>query len=468
MKNYSERTKDILAKAASEKRRRRRTTAVISTLTCLAVCVSLVLWNPANMPAQQGQYSDSEYAEIIEKLNKLEPAPGSSGSFGDILAGITTDDILGIPDGGAVPEAAPPSGAPNASTGTNKAEDITDIQVDGVDEADLIKRTGQHIYYLRGTSLSVYTIAGEASELVGNYEITFPEYRYKAWNTPEMYLSTDGASITILSYVADNVTRNKYVLALNLDVTDPTQIKETGRMYLAGNYLSSRFTDGNLYVISQFTASTTNYSDPTDFIPYYGTPEESICISPDQIYAPDELTNRNYTVVSKLDGSTLEMLDSAAYLSYSTEVYVSADSIFLTRSYTDTVKNGDTIARTAKTEIARLNYEGQKLVHAGSTIIDGRILNQYSMDQKGDVLRVVSTISRDTYQEFTDGEMTSMSYLDNQLNASLYCIDLNTWETVAAVEAFAPQGEKVRSVRFECLCVYLHPAHGPGVLFRPF
>ena len=35
------------------------------------------------------------------------------------------------------------------------------------------------------------------------------------------------------------------------------------------------------------------------------------------------------------------------------------------------------------------------------------------------------------------------------LNAALYCIDINTWETVAKVENFAPKGETVESVRFD-------------------
>ena len=68
----------------------------------------------------------------------------------------------------------------------------------------------------------------------------------------------------------------------------------------------------------------------------------------------------------------------------------------------------------------------------GSVSVAGTIKNQYSLDEYENILRVATTTG--TIQGS---------------NASLYCIDLSTWKTVAAVENFAPYGETVRSVRFD-------------------
>lgn len=451
MKNYSERTQDILRKARVERQRRRRVTAAVSSVTCLAlvVCISLALFLPQNaLPGELSRYSDSEYYPIITKLNDFRFSDSTSDSFWDKLM---ANGSIDAPIEEAVPNTPVPDDmpVPDSSTSANGAVEITDLQVADVGEADRIKRTGSHIFYLRDTDLYVYSIAGEASREVGRYTFQDPEILVPYYDQFVMYLSDDGNTVTILSPVYNSDENQKYTMALNLDVSDPTDITECGRMYVAGNYLSSRLVDGELYLINQFIPDILDFNDPTSFVPYYGTPEGKICVPMDSICSPEELTSIRYTVVCKLDGKTLEMMDTAAYLSYSTEVYVSADSIYLTRSFTDTVKDGNKTTNAAKTEISRLGYDGEKLEDKGSTVIDGRILNQYSMDQQGDILRVVTTIESDTYRESTDGETSSITYLDDQLSASLYCIDLNTWQTVAAVEAFAPFGEEVRSVRFD-------------------
>lgn len=447
MKNYSERTQDILQKAATEKKRRRRITATASSLTCLAlvVCAGLALFLPqSNLPGDLTQYRADTYYPIIAKLSEYQKTHNMAN--GSPLGGIFDGLIQNAPAGdAAMPEAVPDSGINSGST----KEEITDLQVEGVGEADRIKRSENYIYYLRGSELYVYSIAGDNSQEVGSFRIKDSSNLARYDEEREMYLSADGSTITILSPVYRSEDHQKYTMVLNLDVSDPKNIRESGRMYVAGNYLSSRLIDGELYLINQFIPGRMDFEEPTSFVPYYGTPENKTCIPIEDIFFPDELTSSRYTVVCKLDGKTLEMTDTAAYLSYSTEVYVSKDSIYLTRSFTDTSENGNKTTRTAKTEISRLCYTGDKLENKGNTVIDGRIHNQYSMDQQEDILRVVTTIDSDTYREHTDGELSSMTFLDSVLSASLYCIDLNTWKIAASVEAFAPQGEEVRSVRFD-------------------
>ena len=73
------------------------------------------------------------------------------------------------------------------------------------------------------------------------------------------------------------------------------------------------------------------------------------------------------------------------------------------------------------------------------------MLDQYSLDQYGDILRVVTTTRADGESVSGMDAMTSIG----ATNTSLYCIDLTKMDIVASVESFAPEGEVVRSARFD-------------------
>ena len=74
--------------------------------------------------------------------------------------------------------------------GTGKYEEVTDNQVEGVIEADLIKRSDKYIYYLCGDDLYVYTIDKNSSKCVGNRRINFLEGDGHFY-AQEMFLSED-------------------------------------------------------------------------------------------------------------------------------------------------------------------------------------------------------------------------------------------------------------------------------------
>lgn len=102
------------------------------------------------------------------------------------------------------------------------------------------------------------------------------------------------------------------------------------------------------------------------------------------------------------------------------------------------------------TEISALSYTGEQFKLLGSIAVKGTVKDQYSLDEHEGILRVVTTTSLDRTIEWSNGEIASI--LRDSISgtsASLYCIDLSTWEIVAEVENFAPKGETVESVRFD-------------------
>lgn len=458
---------------------------------------ALVLFTPYSLFATPDNslqsYRGSEYYPVIEKIHELTKTKNEGttyknnfekwtsgllgGAIGDMApTAPTTPEDAGNDDmwaaGDSTAEAAPE--VPDAGEDSNgNYEETTDNQVEGVIEADLLKRSSTHAFYLTGVHssiwnengyyesvnaplLRVYSIAGTASKQVESYRIE-PDAGMKFRSTvTEMYLSEDCTTLTVFSGVYDG-ENNAYTAVISLDVSDPTDVREISRMYLSGGYLSSRLVNGELLVINAYGVSRhPDFDDESTFLPQYGDGKDMQSVAAEDIVCPDVATSTSYTVVTKLDGKTLEVEDSVALLSYSQEVYVSATNLFLTQNYTDIDElGGGKWEQLAKTNISCVNYADEGLQMTGTACVDGRVKNQYSMDEYENVLRVVTTYSRTVFEERNGYGYNWMTTLSSETNANLYCIDLTSFERVASVEKFAPTGETAESVRFNGTKAYV-------------
>lgn len=435
MKTYNERTQSIIEKAEKRKAENRRNKRWIAATCCslaLVLVVSAVAFVPRKSPSQsptEPDYSNHEYAKLISALKPF-----------------AVEQELEMPNYGK-PDLGMPEGAPNGAV-TGTYEEITDNQVAGVTEADLIKRSDKYIYYLRSDSLSVYSIAGEASEEVGTYPFTnTPQVSYTYYANRQMYLSEDCKTITIITGCYFTEDSEAHVAVINLDVSDPANITQSSVRYVSGSYLSSRMVDGALYLMTHyFVPNCPDFQDETTYVPQYGIPGEMESVKMQDICIPGNPTSAMYTVVYRMDGKDLSVEASSALLSYAGEIYMSKENIYLTRGYTDSQEQHGATYRQLMTEITRLNTD---LTVADTYHIPGEINNQFNLDEHKGILRIVTTTGGSIVHETTDGELVSATLDTVPSNASLYCIDLQTGQTVAAVENFAPEGESVQSVRFD-------------------
>lgn len=435
MKTYNERTQSIMEKAEKRKAENRRTKRWIAA-TCCSLAFILILsalpfvpWNQLQKNPSEPDYSNHEYAKLISALKPF--ATEDKGSHDDI----------------EMPDLMLPEGVPSTDV-AGKYEEITDNQVDGVIESDLIKRSDQYIFYLRSDVLSVYSIAGDASREVGVYPFTdTPQVSYTYYANRQMYLSEDCKTITIITgcYFTENSTAN--VAVINLDVSDPANIIQSSVQYMSGSYLSSRMVDGQLYLMTHyFVPRCPDFQDETTYVPQYGLPGEMESVKMQDICIPDKPNSAMYTVVYRMDGKDLSVKATSALLSYAGEIYMSKENIFLTRGYTDVQEKNGATYRQFMTEITRLNVA---LDVVSTYQVAGEINNQFNLDEYGGILRIVTTTGGSIVHESTNGETVS-AYIDTiPSNANLSCISLETGEMVASVENFAPEGESVQSVRFD-------------------
>lgn len=449
MKTYEERTQSVGKKIRVRKLRRRA--AVAAAIMCLAV-FSAVLFVPydRSMP-DVTMYAGSDYYGIIQLLNEYDYQPPayknnfekwskslSRSLYKGVMMNGGSDMALGMDPGAAMPEM-------DAGIGT----EITDHQVAGVYEGDLIKRTESHVYYLKSNALEIYSIAGKNSQWVGSWKLEDDGFVYAQ---REMYLSADGKTVTLIlprcGLFGDKVN---YVRVLSLNTADPANVTVKKDFCITGAPLSSRMVEGRLLLMTQYTIDQKpEFDDASTYVPMMGTPENMAPIPGDSIVLPDQMTSRRYTVVTMLEEETLDFVDAGAFLCYSPDLYVSRDRIYATRAYTASKDLGDGMTlRTAMTEIACMGYGKEGFADLGSFSLEGSVLNQYSMDEHEGVFRVVTETLATQQKTHVHGDYSYNTTMSSQRNANLTCFEVDTWKQLAQVESFAPDGETVESVRFD-------------------
>jgi len=442
---YIEEANPAKAKAIREKRLNKTMVIIAACICCAFTVLNVWLFLPIkNELPDVSQYKNNEYYEVIQNLNKVMNAskPKYANNFDKYIMSndFTLFGMFAKKDSKDEFMTGAAAGVDETmlGEGSERYEEVTDNQVNAVIEADKIKRSDKYIYHMNREGISIYTIDKEESKKIGTYKFNSS----KGYNT-EFYLSKDCKTITIIYEI---FAGERTIVLKTLDVSDPTNIKEKKTVSIKGAYISSRYVNDELLIISRFNASNVDFSNESTFIPQIDTGEGYKSIPASCITMPDEITNTQYTFVTKFDANTLELCDMAAYLSYSKTVYVTAENVYLTYGYTKEIEHKDSVSDVDKTDIICLNYAGDTFTQKGAITIDGMVKNQYSLDEYNGILRVVTTTRH--FRE-NKNDRIKVAYVDTGRNAALYCIDLSKWEVVSSVVNFAPWGETVRSVRFD-------------------
>jgi uncharacterized secreted protein with C-terminal beta-propeller domain len=133
-------------------------------------------------------------------------------------------------------------------------------------------------------------------------------------------------------------------------------------------------------------------------------------------------------------------------------VYVSNDYVYVGRSFNQKqVASKNTNLEIKMTEIIPIYYKGDGLDVKKSVTVAGEINDQYSLDEYEGNLRVVTTTEES--EIYTDGRYNSTKSV--KTNANLYVVGLESMQITAYVRNFAPEGESVRSARFDKNMVYV-------------
>lgn len=490
MKTSDERINSINNKVKTK--RKQRTVIWTSTVcACLFLALTVVCSLPilgSDVPPINA-YKGNEYYPLIQKINERYESDKHSifQQWGDA---INQWGAVGDASGVITPDVDAPSVTyPSTSEGdnnSNKYEETTLNQVDGVIEGDLLKRSTTHAFYLQnGYSkndepcllLKVYKLAAGDTEVVAEYYVRAKDgtsfSQYSSYIDAEMFVNADATRLTIIAPCLSE-QRVVYTTVISLDISDVYAIAEVNRVYVSGKYLSSRLVDGKLLVITNFSAGNygsygygqIDYDKMETYIPQCGSTLNSDFIPMKDIYLPNNCLSVNYTVLAIMDETSLEVDDSQAVFSYAQDVYVSREYIVVARNNRYYYANGfdygneisvdkaesQTSSKQIMTcEMVALKY-GNGIDKLGETGVEGCIKDRYSMDEKDGILRVFTTTRHKAHPFVWENK--------DSLNVNLYCINLNTMKVVASKERFAPAGDEVKSARFEGDKAYVCTARG--------
>ncbi len=476
MKSYKERTKTVIDKIERHdtkggytvknggntlalKRRKRIIIWTAFATVCLAILVSfnLILFLPYPVAPEISAYRDSEYYGLISVVNGIARKNPYKNNFdkwtsqlgygnkgdaiapGDINTGITAPGID-----------YPADDATN--DGNGDYVENTNNQVKAVTEADLLKRSTDYAFYLStgdGIELLAYKLNGKSTALTSSYKVQSEKNTYYYFNTCEAYLSADCKTITVICGLYDTKEKQTYTCIVNLDVSNVNDVKESGRIYVSGSYISSRLVKGKLLLFTNYAVKyNPDFSNEKDFVPQTGTLNNLKSLPMEDIVYSENATSARYTVVCSLEQSSLEINSNYAFLSFSQEAYVSESNIFLTRAYNGGDYNAD-VYYDRMTDITCVSYADGKLDLVNTATVPGTVLNQYSMDEYNGVLRVVTQYY--VLESYDEGK----TYYRDYIGASLFCIDLESFEICADYKEFCPNGERVYSVRFDGNTAYV-------------
>ncbi|RED85269.1 beta-propeller domain-containing protein [Cohnella phaseoli] len=409
--------------------------------------------DPAALPAI-GTYK--KLSELIGKANER----GNLYRRGDILFTTTEGGMMESPVAESPLNVAPV--AEESLTGAVPTDDYsrTNVQTEGVDEADWAKTDGRFVYQISGSRVLIAdvsdprapklaaTLEYDATERFVPQELYVDESRLivigQNWISSPVPLvvedegpegsapATDRKGISILPVPEASrsaVTAKIYEIG-NADA--PKLVRETK---LEGQYVTSRKIDDALYIVSnKGYFYPTLYETAQDYEPWYGDTGRSPELKKlpiDRIrYFPGSPDNTTM-LIGALDLSKSDReMQVSAYLGSGQTIYASTKHLYA--AIPEYVAKGDGFQE--RTKVHKFRLDGGSVVYAGEGSVPGTPLNQYSMDEHQGFFRIATT----------KGNMWGSG--EAQSTNNLYVLDEGL-KTVGKLEKLAP-GERIYSVRF--------------------
>ena len=316
----------------------------------------------------------------------------------------------------------------------------TNVQVEGVDEADIVKTDGRYIYYLKYSTLNIIDTEN-GNKLVSTANLSFNN---SSFYPGEIFVKDDKLVIigtkeleSIISNFTGRYNYSAFTVAKVYNIKDRSNPKEERTVEIEGYYLSSRMINNNLYLIS----NDYNYNaylcrereidelNENDFKPRYkdtAVSETRKYVDFDCIWYMPESDDTSYLNIAALDITENTEANISSYLGTGSTIYASENYLFIAKpqyNYSRILKKSD-----QTTKIYKFELKDDKCEFLNEGSVPGTILNQFSMDEKDGYFRIATTNS----------DMTSTN--------NLYVLDKKL-EIIGKVEGLA-EGERIYSVRF--------------------
>lgn len=419
-----------------------------STILAWLICPLTAPIMDFEIPVNRGSYSDGTYYEL----------PTATSSPADV----TTSNNWNVFN----------------SSSTSSDYSTTNIQVENVDEADIVKTDGEYIYSVVDDSVYI-TYAKDANAMENVAKIQEP----LSGVYPEDLIIQDNKLIVI----SGNSTKTIVKIYSLEDKTNPNKIKE---FQLNKEYYTSRYTNGILYIISSGTvkrSSENNLSYKEDGLEV--VPEDP------KAYAIKDLDTSKQTIIASYNLKDNSKINVQSYLMDVENAYISENNMYLVdNDYLETENNlnpkvSDIFGFKGVLGVFKTTSNSKSRKHSkqSSTVykfnfkedgnveyqtkqqVKGRTIDQFSLDEKDGNLRMavsdndgsrVVILNEDLEQigstmDLAEGEeMYSARFMGDRA----YLVTYKNIDPLYSIDLSDPEEPKVLgALKIPGYSTYLHP-----------
>ena len=440
----------------TEKRSYKKIYTIASAIVVFVIAISIAV--PMNI--NKNKVNPIEIIEENDGLPKIE-------SF-DNLYNMMKDAPENYKGGGIIADAITNSGTftegIDAST-SNKNEvqlessgeksdySDTNVQVEGVDEADIVKTDGEYIYYVCRDKVIIVNAKNDKemkieSEIKYNKENFYPQEIFIAEN--RLIIIGEIYKYKVLENLSIDMGYSRYDRNFTIAKVYNTENKDKPKLEreieVQGSYLSSRMIGDNVYLISNqyiysylFKNTVIGDMDEDNFKPRYtdtAISKEEKCLEYNDIYYFPESEDASYLNIAGFNIYNNEAANIDSYLGAGSDIYSSEENLYITRVKYD-YNNIEIFGyydyyRDVNTYIYKFKLENSKATYVNEGSVPGEVLNQFSMDEKDGYFRIATT---DSTSWNSETDRNNLYVLNDKL------------EIVGKIEGLA-KGEKIYSVRF--------------------
>lgn len=361
--------------------------------------------------------------------------------FDQAEEGAMETEAVSAPDG--VMSESKSAESPRTGGGGADEYSTTNIQVEGVDEADVIKNDGRYIYLIKGETVRIIdAYPAESMEELISFSLG---EGYESFTPSEMYVDED--TLVVIGSVYKNVTfepettdeffypsyyystRTKVYV---VDITDRAKPAVQRAVEFDGGYNTSRRIGNTLYMV--MTDAPYYYYGDREIMPLMYDSEKGMeepvagCTDVRILPKPQSF---NFLITAAIPLKDMDKpVDREVIAGDAQNVYASAGNLFVTA--TDWGGGYYRSYNAYDSAVYKFALGNGTIAYKAQGKVPGTILNQFSMDEYNGNFRVATT--------------TNEYVMGKEMANNLYILDKDL-KLLGELEGIAP-GEKIYSVRF--------------------
>ncbi len=332
----------------------------------------------------------------------------------------------------------------------------TNIQVAGVDEADIIKTDGEYIYLVSENKIIIVkAYPPEQAQVLSEIEL----------EGMAMGIFINGDRLVVFEggmpyYDTPRVLEDAYIPYISpatsikvYDISDREDPRLQRELSADGGYVSSRMIGDYVYVV--INEPVYEQDGELNLPRIYSGGNETEIPATDIYYSDVSDYYYMYTTIIAINTQTddQEPTRETILLGASSNLYVSLNNIYLTFPVW-----GTDVGDFQKSSIHRIHIEGDQIEYVASGEVPGMVLNQFSMDEYGGHFRVATTTREGTSRNH-------LYILNMSLNITGSLEDLAPGETIYSARFMGERGYLVTFKQVDPLFVIdLKNPYDPEVL----